>query len=88
MQKRNLARHLGSALIVIGCVCSGRIEAQQKMVFVQREEDVIANSVVQQTAGTNKVIVAGIRLEQWIYGDQFIYFEDGKYIDYQEFNSR
>ncbi len=37
---------------------------------------------------TNAVSTRGIRLEQWIYGDRFIYFEDGKYINYQEFNSR
>ncbi|NJM55681.1 MAG: hypothetical protein HC841_07050 [Verrucomicrobiae bacterium] len=36
----------------------------------------------------NTVSIRGVRLEQWIFGDQFVYFENGKYIDYQEFNSR
>lgn len=35
----------------------------------------------------NVISSRGTLFEQWVYGDQFIYFEDGKYIDYQKFES-
>lgn len=63
-----------------------RLIEDSKIQFGMTQPQVIA--AWDEPQKKNTVSTRGVVLEQWIYGDQFIYFEDGKYIDYQEFNSR
>ena len=59
MQTRTGGLFLAATLILMGCFTGVRAGAQQKLISVRTEEDVVDNSVVQPAVGTNKLVIAG-----------------------------